>query len=109
MNPSPRIHLTLSDENSELLTELAKAIGCSRAAAASYLLERSITELAFVPARSRAKSLKDTRTALGARDDFMQKTIRRARGPSLAYIATALESLIQLARTRYDFRFRATL
>jgi len=99
---NPRIHLTLSTERSELLTELAKEIGCSRAAVATYLLERKIDELSSVPARSRTKSLKDTRRILGSHDGWMQKTVRRARGPSLSYIATALDSIIDLARTRYD-------
>lgn len=103
---SPRIHLTLSIESSELLTELAMAIGCSRASVATYLLENSITELSYIPARGLAKSLKDTRGILGEHDAWMQTTVRRARGPSLAYISTALDAIIELARTRYDKHFR---
>lgn len=101
MTHSPRIHITLSNENSDLLSELAEGIGCSRSAVAAYLLEDSLSELANIPLRSRAKSLKDARRCLGDNDEWLQKAVRRARGPSLAYISTALFALQELARDRW--------
>jgi hypothetical protein len=94
--------VVLTESERALVRELADAIGCSRSAVLSYLLSDAIARVASVPARSRAKELRSTRLLLKGQDDFMQGVVRRARGPSLAFITSSLDGLLTLARSRYD-------
>jgi hypothetical protein len=96
------VKVALCPDEVELVREIAAGIGCSRAAVVTYLLSDNLSRLAAIPQRSRVKNVRDTRTLLKGQDDWFQKTIRNARGPSDAFISTALEALLTLARTRYD-------
>ena len=92
----------LTEPERALVRELADVIGCSRSSVISYLLSDALARVAAVPARSRAKELRSTRLLLKGQDDFLQNVVRRARGPSLAFIASSLDGLLTLARSRYD-------
>jgi len=99
---SYRVNVDLDDGELALVCEIASGIGCTKAAVVTYLLQDNLARLAAIPTRSRLKNVKDTRLLLKGQDDWLQKTIRNARGPSYAYIVTAIEGLLTLARERYD-------
>lgn len=97
-----RVNVELDDDELALVCEIASGIGCTKAAVVTYLLQDNIARIAAIPERSRLKNVKDTRLLLKGQDDWLQKTIRNARGPSYSFIITAIEGLLTLARERYD-------
>ena len=97
-----RVAVDLDDDELALVCEIAAGIGCTKAAVVTYLLHDNLARLAAIPVRSRLKNVRDTRLLLKGQDDWLQKTIRNARGPSQAFIDTAIEGLLTLARERYD-------
>lgn len=97
-----RAQVTLSADDVALVQEIADGIGCAREAVVSYMLDQSIEQLRAIPKRSRVADLKRTRLTLKGTDDFLQQTVRRARGVSAGYIFTAMHCLFTLARERYD-------
>jgi len=99
---SYRVNVDLDDDELALVCEIASGIGCTKAAVVTYLLQDNLARIAAIPVRSRLKNVRDTRLQLKGHDDWLQKTIRNARGPSHSLIMTAIECLLTLARERYD-------
>jgi len=99
---SYRVNVELGESELALVCEVAAGIGCTKAAVVTYLLQDNLARIAAIPERSRLKNVRDTRLLLKGQDDWLQKTIRNARGPSYAFISTAIEALLTLARERYD-------
>lgn len=109
-----RVNVTLTDEQVQMLSDLAAEMGCSRSGIAAYLLKEEVEKIAAIPVRSRKKAIKQMRellwmsernsagSAAGARSDDESEKALRARGVSGAYIESVLDSLLMLVRERYD-------
>ena len=90
-----RLNLSLAPRVWNAVGVIAERIGCSRSAVACCLLEADLNALSSLPKREVEREISACRRVLGDAERWRQRVVRRARGPSIAYIGTVLAGLLE--------------